>query len=107
MAQYELVLSVHQLVDFLLRTGDIDNRVYNQETMLEGSRIHAIHQGKQGKHYMAEYPLRERFKADTFDIVLEGRADGIFFDGNEYVIDEIKSTIENLEEYFLDQKEFS
>jgi len=106
MAQYELVLSVHQLVDFLLRTGDIDNRVYNQETMNEGSRLHSLHQRKQGSHYMAEYPLRERFKYESFDIVLEGRADGIFFNGSEYVIDEIKSTIANLEEYFLSQKEW-
>ena len=65
MAQYELVLSVHQLVDFLLRTGDIDNRVYNQETMNEGSRLHSLHQRKQGSHYMAEYPLRERFKFES------------------------------------------
>ena len=33
-----LTLSVHQLVDFLLRTGDIDTRVFNRSSMTEGSR---------------------------------------------------------------------
>jgi len=105
-AKYELNLSVHQLVDFLLRTGDIDNRIYNQDTMNEGSRLHSIYQNKQGRHYMSEYPLKERFHEGDFDIVLEGRADGIFFNGEEYVIDEIKSTIVNLDEYYLSQKEW-
>ena len=47
MANKQLVLSVHQLVDFLLRTGDIDNRVFNRSTMTEGSRIHSDYQSKQ------------------------------------------------------------
>lgn len=51
-----LRLSVHQLVDFLLRAGDIDTRVYNKASMLEGTRIHAFYQKKQGKHYISEYP---------------------------------------------------
>ena len=36
----EIVLSVHGLVDFLLRRGDIDNRIYNSNAMSEGTRIH-------------------------------------------------------------------
>ena len=49
----KLKLSVHQLVDFLLRTGDIDNRVYNKASMLEGTKIHAIYQKKQSFAYLA------------------------------------------------------
>ena len=45
----EITLSVHQLVDFLLREGDIDNRIYNQETMRLGSKLHAAFQEKQGR----------------------------------------------------------
>ena len=58
-----------------------------------------MHQSKQGRHYMAEYPLRERFLVQGIDLVLEGRADGIYFNGEEYVVEEIKSTIVNLDEY--------
>lgn len=102
----KLKISVHQLVDFLLRTGDIDNRINNKSTMAEGSRIHAFYQSKQGHSYIAEYPLKETFQIDDFEITLEGRADGLIVKDDEYTIDEIKSTIVDLEEYFESQKEW-
>ena len=92
-----LRLSVHQLVDFLLRSGDIDNRVFNRSSMNEGSRLHAAYQSKQSTNYMSEYPLAVSLTVDEIDILLEGRADGIIkrSDGS-YVIDEIKTTVEEL-----------
>ena len=101
-----LPLSVHQLVDFLLRTGDIDNRIYNNATMSEGTLIHAFYQSRQGKNYISEYNLLEEFKAFDFDVVLEGRADGIIDLGSSAIIDEIKSTIAPLEEYYESQREW-
>ena len=92
-----LRLSVHQLVDFLLRTGDIDNRVFNRSSMSEGTRLHSSYQAKQSANYMAEYPLAVSLTVDEIDILLEGRADGIIKRSNgEYVIDEIKTTVEDL-----------
>ena len=92
-----LRLSVHQLVDFLLRSGDIDNRVFNRSSMNEGSRLHAVYQSKQSPNYMSEYPLAVSLTVDEIDILLEGRADGIIKRSNgEYVIDEIKTTVEDL-----------
>lgn len=43
----KIVLSVHGLVDFALRSGDIDTRVFNIETMTRGSQLHAYYQAKQ------------------------------------------------------------
>ena len=101
-----LTLSVHQLVDFLLRTGDIDNRIYNSATMQEGTLIHAFYQSRQGNNYISEYNLLEEFKVDDFRVVLEGRADGIIDLGSTAIIDEIKSTVVPLEEYFESQREW-
>ena len=98
-----LRLSVHQLVDFLLRTGDIDNRVFNRSSMSEGSRLHSVYQSKQSSNYMAEYPLAVSLTVDEIDILLEGRADGIIKRSNcEYVIDEIKTTVEDLKIFHYD-----
>ena len=92
-----LRLSVHQLVDFLLRSGDIDNRVFNRSSMNEGSRLHSEYQGKQSSNYMSEYPLAVSLTVDEIDILLEGRADGIIKRSDDtYVIDEIKTTVEEL-----------
>ena len=66
-----LSLSVHQLVDFLLRTGDIDNRVYNKTTMSEGTKIHSFYQSKQKANYIPEFYLKETFYVSDFKI---GRA---------------------------------
>ena len=102
-----LRLSVHQLVDFLLRSGDIDNRVFNRSSMNEGSRLHAVYQSKQSKNYMSEYPLAVSLTVDEVDILLEGRADGIIkrSDGS-YVIDEIKTTVEELKKFHEDNLEW-
>ena len=102
-----LRLSVHQLVDFLLRSGDIDNRVFNRSSMTEGSRLHSVYQSKQSSNYMSEYPLSINLTVDEIDILLEGRADGIIkrSDGT-YVIDEIKTTVEELEKFHQDNLEW-
>jgi len=98
-----IALSVHQLVDYLLRTGDLDNRVYNQETMQAGTRIHASFQKKQGRDYLSEYSLSETFERPEGTIRLEGRADGIILGGPLPVIDEIKSTVLPLELFHTQQ----
>ena len=102
-----LRLSVHQLVDFLLRSGDIDNRVFNRSSMNEGSRLHSEYQGRQSSNYMSEYPLAVFLTVDEIDILLEGRADGIIKknDGS-YIIDEIKTTVEELEIFHKDNLEW-
>ena len=101
-----LSLSVHQLVDFLLRTGDIDNRVYNKTTMSEGTKIHSFYQSKQNQNYIPEFYLKETFYVDDFMVNLDGRADGIIINDNKVTIDEIKSTISPLDDYYESQKEW-
>lgn len=102
----QIKLSVHQLVDFLLRKGDIDTRVYSSTTMQEGTRIHAMYQARQGSDYISEYPLRQTITINEYEFILEGRADGIIKKGNDYTIDEIKSTVASLDEFKKDQHEW-
>ena len=93
-------LSVHQLVDFLLRKGDIDNRVFNRSSQTEGSRLHAVYQSSQNKNYISEYPLKQSFVIDDVEITLQGRADGIIKKSSkDYIIDEIKTTVIDLKEF--------
>lgn len=101
-----LNLSVHDVVDFLLRKGDIDNRVYNDETMAKGNILHASFQKSQGKDYLSEVPLEATFVRPKGTIHLQGRADGIILGGPHPVIDEIKSTVAPLESFYALQKEW-
>ena len=54
-------ISVRDLVEFILRSGDIDNRkgggLGEKEAMQEGSRIHRKIQGRMGSAYRAEVPI--------------------------------------------------
>ncbi|MBQ9061569.1 MAG: ATP-dependent DNA helicase [Eubacterium sp.] len=86
-------ISVRNLVEFLLRSGDLTagaGRIPDQEAMLAGSRIHRKIQGRRGGAYRAEVSLKERVDFGTFDLVVEGRADGIDADTKGSVIEEIK-----------------
>ena len=99
-------LSVHDIVDLLLRKGDIDNRVFNNETMEEGTRLHKIYQDKQGDNYIKEYFFSHTFEYEEMVLNVQGRADGVIVDEKEVVIDEIKTTNADIEAFHLSQEEW-
>lgn len=77
----ELHTSVRNLVEFILRGGDIDNRSGRMITdaMMEGSKIHRKIQRSMGENYQAEVPLALTIQAEEYMLVIEGRADGIAY----------------------------
>ena len=97
-ARGEIVVSVRRLVEFILRSGDIDNhhQAGSENAMLEGSRIHRMIQKRMGSEYHAEVSLKGRFEAEGYDLVVEGRADGIVDMPGKVMIDEIKGTYREL-----------
>ena len=102
MGQEIIHISVRELVEFLLRFGDIDHRKKNAdpEAMQMGSRLHRKLQKQEGKAYRAEVPLSYTREYDGFTVEIEGRADGIL-SGEVMTIDEIKGVftdVRHLEE---------
>lgn len=87
--KYTIRVSVRSLVEFILRSGDIDEGRggwADRDAMLAGARIHRKIQKMRGTGYRAEVPLRYEKDCGDFLLVIEGRADGIR--GDE--IEEIK-----------------
>ncbi len=117
----EITTSVRGLVEFILRSGDIDNSkaVSPENAMQEGGRIHRMIQRRMGAEYHPEVSLRYAYATPAYDIIIEGRADGIIFqpigdsdqmleitdhtipealrDNFTVTIDEIKGTYKDLE----------
>lgn len=94
-----LRISVRNLVEFILRNGDIDNRKgksAEREAMQEGSRMHRKIQRRMGSDYMAEVSLKYVQETPRYFLSVEGRADGIFPDDGIMVIDEIKGVYRDL-----------
>ncbi len=97
-------VSVRNLVEFILRGGDIDNRTsgsMEKEAMLMGGRLHRKIQRSMGSDYHAEVTMKTVIPCDGFSLQVEGRADGIILRGEdekkEVVIDEIKGVLRELE----------
>lgn len=117
----EVRISVRSLVEFILRSGDIDNRraAAPENAMQEGSRIHRMIQRRMGPEYQAEVGLRYVYQVENYadakggvlneeadaplemkecygyEIIVEGRADGIITK-EDVTIDEIKGTFHDL-----------
>ena len=97
-------VSVRNLVEFILRGGDIDNRTsgsMDKEAMLMGGRLHRKIQRSMGSDYHPEISLKTEIPRDGFRIQVEGRADGIIIHEEtgetEVTVDEIKGVLRDLE----------
>ena len=93
-------ISVRNLVEFILREGNIDNRTgggQDPENMQMGSRIHRKIQRQMGSDYQAEVPLKTEIVCDGFTLKIEGRADGLIHTKEHVMVDEIKGVLRELD----------
>ena len=92
-------ISVRNLVEFILRSGDIDNRIASsdKDAMQLGAKLHRKIQRQMGADYRAEVTLKRVISYEGFDIQVEGRADGIIDTEGEVCIDEIKGIFKELD----------
>jgi len=114
MAVREEKISVRSLVEFILRSGDIDNMSGTEpltaDAMLQGGKIHRKLQKEGGPDYQAEVPLSCSTQIDDeLVLTVSGRADGIITESeiaaddegvlrlkNSITVDEIKGTYRKL-----------
>lgn len=79
----DIRISVRSLVEFILRSGDLDNTKErgDADAMQAGSRLHRKLQKQMGANYLAEVALSITVPVTrediSFDLTIEGRADGI------------------------------
>lgn len=95
----QIKISVRNLVEFILRSGDIDNRhgrAAQNEAMQEGSRIHRKIQRRMGADYQSEVPLKIEITRERYVMFIEGRADGILTEQDQVVVDEIKGVFQDI-----------
>ena len=73
-------ISVRKLVEFVLASGDIDNRIGGVDplkAMQEGTKAHQSIQRAAGPEYHAEVPFVYFEHYDEYDLKVSGRADGV------------------------------
>ena len=93
--------SVREFVELVLSSGSLDNRFTSNARAIEGVKAHQKLQKSNAevyKKYEKEVFLKLNIDMDIFILDLEGRCDGIIIEGNDVIVEEIKSTYKPLYE---------
>lgn len=85
-------ISVREIVEYILQSGDINSGFVGMSAAADGTRIHKMIQQMRPEGYMAEIPVSIALENGETTLFIEGRIDGLFDDGKYMVIEEIKTT---------------
>lgn len=92
----QIKLSVRTLVEYAYRSGSIDNKFRTATSMTEGTKAHKAIQSTYEETDQKEVFLKIEMEYAKMLFIIEGRCDGLLFRGDEFMIDEIKSTSHDL-----------
>ncbi len=101
----DIRVSVRGLVEFILRSGDIDNRIHqvSADAMQEGGRIHRMIQKSMGPDYHPEVSLSYEKSYEKYHLIIEGRADGIL----DKYMEKAVTTLEMGQKSFLSSERYA
>lgn len=91
-------ISVRNLVEYVFRSGSIDSRFRTVTTLQLGTRLHQAVQNTYQESDEKEVPVQCVIHHEGIDFEIEGRCDGVIYDEDGIMIDEIKSTSRQLSE---------
>jgi len=88
-------VSVREIIDFIMRSGDITSVSLSDKRMTDGTKAHQKFQKQQDEYYQSEVSINHIFTYKDLKYMITGRIDGLV-DSYEKtglpMIDEIKST---------------
>ncbi len=91
-----LTLSVGDLCNEIIGGGSL-NAIPLQATRLGiGRVVHELHQSESAgrqPHYFAEHPIRCVITARGYTVIIQGRIDGLYQEGQTWTIEEVKSIL--------------
>ncbi|BBF45161.1 DinG family ATP-dependent helicase CPE1197 [Lachnospiraceae bacterium KM106-2] len=102
----QVKISVRNLVEFILRSGDINTSgrgVRDPEAMQLGSKLHRKIQKRMGTNYDAEVAMSLStmipYDDTELELIVEGRADGVLHNSEE---EQTKTTIDEIKGIYMD-----
>jgi len=89
----EIRISVRNLVEFIMRSGDIESDFTGRSRGVEGTRAHQkVQKSRHLENYQTEITLSHSIEYGDYTLTVSGRTDGIIKKDGQIIIDEIKST---------------
>lgn len=85
-------IGIRELVEFVLRAGNLNASMNSQNTAAEGARIHRMLQKQRASNYEKEYTLEKTIEMADRTFIVHGRADGVIRDTDHPLIEEIKTS---------------
>ena len=86
-------VAVTELVGFVLRSGDLGGGGFASAARLfEGTRAHQKVQKSRPEGYQAEVSVSHLVEAEELQLEIAGRIDGLMMDGEQVLVEEIKTT---------------
>jgi DNA excision repair protein ERCC-2 len=95
----ELKIAVRELVEHVLRSGDLVFEFLGSGRPVEGIRAHQKIQNSRPANYRSEVALTHQVETDRFRLTIGGRIDGIYSEAQRIVVEEIKTTTRDPEYY--------
>jgi len=87
-----LSVSVRDLVEYTLRSGDLNLTFFSADRPVQGMHVHQSIQAARPAGYRPEVVVHHTVETDEYRLHIGGRIDGVYDDGRRVIIDEIKST---------------
>ena len=86
-------VSVRDLVEFVLRQGDLggEREFVGSDRALAGIRGHQKIQRSRPTGYLTELPVEHRMEAEEFTLQIRGRIDGLLITSENVLLEEIKT----------------
>lgn len=85
-------IAVRNLVEHVFLSGDITSGLNFASRMIEGTRIHQEVQGTFEENSRKEVYVKAEIKYEELTFLIDGRCDGLHFNGDVVTVEEIKST---------------
>lgn len=89
-------VGVGELVSFLYASGDLSSETFQNVSLLEGTKAHQYVQQLYQDNDHSEVSIQYLYETDDYQVLLQGRMDGLIYRENTLWIEEIKSTRFNI-----------
>jgi DNA excision repair protein ERCC-2 len=93
----QINISVKDMVSFIHTGGDLTSEFKSNKRAKEGTEAHAFLQGQYGPHDQKEVNVQALYTKGDYDIYISGRMDGLRIINDKLTIEEIKSTLTDVE----------
>lgn len=92
-----LNIAVRELVEYTLRSGDLNLTFFSADRPVQAIRAHQAIQASKPPEYRSEVSITHKMETEKYRVNISGRIDGVYRYTNRVIIDEIKTTRRPLE----------